>query len=482
MTLVTKAKRRVILGSISKTKKKKTNKSVQHNGRVDKLVTELTSLNNKMDLDLKRVALDKKALAKLKVGSKPFWYSAELGKLDRELTAINNQKYAVYKQYAPAIDKRGFNKTKANFDYLSRLPRPLKDKVIYIRDGFARGISKYINEHHHQEYTVSNAFVKLWEIYSSFPWLLSSAGNGNKVNMFHMAEAPGQWINTTYTYFKQHMPANAKYDWYANSLNAEHPNIKGLISALKDIYGLIKRYKDRWIWGADGTGDITNPDNIRWYGEFISRKFAGSGGVHIVTGDAGLNIGEAPLEFLQKLDFAQMVMVACTASPGSCCIIKHFLPFLPGFDKLSSKASGFFMSFMYMYQLMFREFHMFKPLSSSPGSGEFYVVARGFLGLDQKIKDKLLDALGSFRVNQPIFEHRDIPRWFVNKVCGFINSLTQRNIDNEVIGIEILKCFVNTPAEIDCSHYLSDAGGPGTFKEQKDNDIKAWMRKYQFKG
>jgi cap2 methyltransferase len=282
-------------------------------------------------------------------------------------------------------------------------------------------------------------------------------------------------------YLKQHMPANTKYDWYANSLNAEHPNIKGHISALKDDYGLIKRYKERWIWGADGTGDITNPDNIRWYGEYITRKFAGSGGVHVVTGDAGLNIGEAPLEILQKLDFAQMVMVACTSSPGSCCIIKHFLPYLADFDKLSSKSSGFFMSFMYMYQLMFREFHMFKPLSSSPGSGEFYVVARGFLGLDQTIKDKLLDALGMFRVNQPIFEHRDIPRWFVNKVAAFINVLTQRNIDNEVIGIAVLKCFINAPAEIDCSYYLSDAGGAGTFKEQKEKDIKAWMDKYKYK-
>ena len=474
----TKRKRRIILGSVTKTKK---NKPASKSGKIDKLIAGLTSLDNKLDMDLRRNVLDKKALDKLKVGAKPFWYSAELGKLERELVDINMKKYAVYKQYSPVKGLTTKQNKKAMFDYLSRLPRPLKDKLIYIRDGFARGISKYINEHYKKDYKVSNAFVKLWEIYSTFPWLLSGGASNSKINMFHMAEAPGQWINTTYNYFKQHMPANTKYDWYANSLNAEHPQIRGLISALKDDYGLIKKYKDRWIWGADGTGDITNPDNIRWYGEYISRKFAGSGGLHVVTGDAGLNIGEAPLEFLQKLDFAQMVMVACTSTPGSSCIIKHFLPFLSGFNKLSSKASGFFMSFMYMYHLMFREFHMFKPLSSSPGSGEFYVVARGFLGLDQSIKDKLLDALGSFRVNQPIFESRDIPRWFVTKVAGFINELTQRNIDNEVIGIEVLKCFVNNPAEIDCSHYLSDAGGTGTFKEQKDKDIRAWMAKYKFK-
>lgn len=470
MPSITKAKRRIILGSVTKTKK---NKSTSKSGKIDNLIAELTSLDNKLDLDLRRNALDKKALDKLKVGAKVFWYSTELGKLERELQKMIMTANSQF--IGSAFAKKQFMKT--SLDYLSRLPRPLKDKLIYIRDGFARGISNYINSQHLLEYKVSNAFVKLWEIYATFPWLLAGDSSG-KINMFHMAEAPGQWINTTYTYFKQHMPNNIKYDWYANSLNAEHPQIRGLISALKDDYGLIKRYRDRWIWGADGTGDITNPDNIRWYGEYISRKFAGSGGVHVVTGDAGLNIGETPLEFLQKLDFAQMVMVACTSAPGSCCIIKHFLPYLAGFDKLSSKASGFFMSFMYMYHLMFREFHMFKPLSSSPGSGEFYVVARGFLGLDQNIKDKLLEALGSFRVNHPIFEFRDIPRWFVTKVAGFINELTQRNIYNEAIGIEVLKCFMNNPAEIDCSHYLSDAG---TFKEKKEKDIRDWMAKYKLK-
>ena len=420
-----------------------------HNSPVDKTLHGLTDLNFKLDLKLTRQGLDLPALKKVCVSVKPYTYGKELGKLEHTLFTLVMSKHKQYPNY-------------------TRMPHNAKEKLISIKDGFARGISKYINEKYKQEYKVSNAFVKLWEIYSTFDWLIVKDKPVTK--MFHMAEAPGQWINTTNTYFKQHMPAAATYDWYANSLNAEHPKIKGVISALKNDYGLIKKYKDRWIWGADETGDITSPENIRWYGKYIAEKL---GSVDVVTGDAGLNITEFGLEFLQKLEFAQMVMVACTSTPGSSCVIKHFLPYL-NTHKESKQASGFFMSFMYMYQLMFKEFHMFKPLSSSPGSGEFYLVANCFLGLPEETKNTLLDALGNFKLNHAIFERRDIPNWFVSKVCGFTNKLMQRNIDNDTAEFELLKCMNKKSTKLDCEYYF----GP-KFRVGKEQDLEAWLAKYK---
>jgi hypothetical protein len=202
------------------------------------------------------------------------------------------------------------------------------------------------------------------------------------------------------------------------------------------------------------------------------------GTVDLITGDAGLNVNKASLDLLQKLEFAQMVMVACTLSPGGSCIIKHFLPYLPSFRE-SKKASGFFMSFMFMYQLMFKEFHMFKPLSSSPGSGEFYVVANGFLGLPDDVKNKLLLALEKFKVNHPIFEMDDIPKSFVSNVCKFINKLMDRNIENSMISRELIKCHLKKGSRIiqklDCDYYF----GP-EFKAIKDQDIEKWLKKYKF--
>lgn len=420
-----------------------------HNGPIDKILHGLTDLKFNMDLKLTRTGVDTQALKKVKVSVKPYTYTKELGKQEYILYGLSTTNRKIYPKY-------------------HGMPHAAKEKLIALKDGFARGVSKYINEKYKQEYKITNAFIKLWEIYNTFDWLIPKDRTDTK--MFHMTEAPGQWINTTNTFFKQHMPETATYDWYANSLNPDHPKIKGIISALKNEYGIIKKYKERWIWGADDTGDITVPENIRWYGKYIAEKF---GSVNVVTGDAGLNIGEFNLEFLQKLEFAQMVMVACTSTPGSSCVIKHFLPYLTT-HKESKQASGFFMSFMYMYQLMFKEFHMFKPLSSSPGSGEFYFVANGFLGLPEEVKNILLDALGNFKLNHAIFERRDIPSWFVNKVCGFINGLMQRNIDNDTAELELLKCMTKKPSKVDCEYYF----GP-KFRLVKEQDLEGWITKYK---
>lgn len=421
-----------------------------HNSPIDKILHGLTDLKFSLDLKLTRTGLDLSALKKLSPSRvKPYAYAKELGKLEHTRYQLTMNKIKQFPKY-------------------HNMSRGTKDKLSSVKEGFARGISKYINEKYKPSNKVSNAFVKLWEIYSTFDWLIVKDKPITK--MFHMAEAPGQWINTTNTYFKQHMPETAKYDWYANSLNAEHPKIKGLISAFKNDYGLIKKYKDRWIWGADETGDITSPENIRWYGKYIVEHF---GSVDVVTGDAGLNTNEFGLEFLQKLEFAQMVMVACTSTPGSSCVIKHFLPYLT-LHKEFKQASGFFMSFMYMYHLMFKEFHMFKPLSSSPGSGEFYLVANGFLGLPEDVKNILLEALGNFKLNHAIFERHDIPYWFVSKVSGFVNKLMQRNIDNDTAELELLKCMNKKRTTLDCEYYF----GP-KFRVVKEQDLEAWLTKYK---
>lgn len=420
----------------------------KYNSPIDKIIKSFTDLNYKLDLSIQRKSLDIPALNNIKpTGVKPYFFN-ELIQNEKKFRKLYVDKKIVWPKYYTA--------TKYQRDILS-----------FIASGFARSVNKYMNEKY-KNYNVSNAFVKLWEIYNTFDWLLPKDKPITK--MFHMAEAPGQWINTTTTYFKQHMPKTAKYEWYGNSLNADHPKIKGVIDAFKNDYGLIKKYKDRWIWGADETGDITSTENIRWYGKYISEKM---GSVDIVTGDAGLSLENPSLAFLQKLELAQMVMVACTSTPGSACIIKHFLPYIPKINE-SSYASGFFISFMYMYQLMFKEFHMFKPLSSNPGSGEFYFVANGFLGLPEEIKNKLLEALDNFKVNQPIFERKDIPLLFIKKVLGFINALLSRNIDSASVELDAIRCIRKKPTLLDCNYYL----GP-EFKKLKEQDIDAWIKKYK---
>ena len=125
----------------------------------------------------------------------------------------------------------------------------------------------------------------------------------------------------------------------------------------------------------------------------------------------------------------------------------------------SMMADGFFMSFMYLYHILFTEFHMFKPHSSSPGSGEFYAVARGFHSITTEQRKLLLDYLGNFSMNKPMFAKSDIPKFFSDKVCKFINDLQLVNIQNMVAAGKITTCFTSDKgnhknAGLDCSYLI----------------------------
>ncbi len=407
----------------------------------EKIIKNLTNLNNKLDFTF----INKNTIEKINKNNDIYTYDNIKTNIEilSKLHEIKNRYYM-----------------KSNF----KLTNNIHEKIIFIADGYARGVSKYVNKFNPQKHKLSNAYVKLWEIYSTFDWLV----NKSNITCFHMAEAPGQWINTTRTFMERKFK-NYNYDWFANSLNPDHPRIKGIINALRDDYGFIANNKDKWLYGSDGSGDITMSSNIKWFGEYIHNKMPH---VDIVTGDAGVNIEMADLRFLQLLDISQAILVGHTSTIGSCCVIKQFLPYLPSKSN-SIDAGGFFMSMMYLYHIMFEEFHMFKPLSSSPGSGEIYVVCRNFKGLNDMVKNDLLNYIDHFKENLPLFRKEDIPSTFSNKVCEFINKLMERNIDNDMLTLEIMKCIIKQKSAINCNFYL---GKPYT--DIKYKAVREFIKKF----
>ena len=55
-------------------------------------------------------------------------------------------------------------------------------------------------------------------------------------------------------------------------MNHKHPtNIKKFGKGIfGDHYGFIKKYPEKWLYGADQTGDITKPRNIKWFRNYFS--------------------------------------------------------------------------------------------------------------------------------------------------------------------------------------------------------------------
>jgi len=339
-------------------------------------------------------------------------------------------------------------------------------------EDLTRGVARYLTRNYKTQ-KISNGFVKLWEIYATFKSLIP---NKKTVRLFHIAEAPGQWIHATHHYCDVKKDKIEDIDWRANALNPNNRvNVEKYSndSVFKDDYGFIKKYKNQWLWGADNTGDITNLDNQRWYRQY-SKKW---GNIDLVTSDAGI-FSDDPNIF-QKLELAQICMVAGVSSKGTNCVIKHFLPYIRKAPE-TAVAGGHFMSMIMLYYIMFNKVYLIKPVSSNPDSGEFYVVGQSFRGLNDDIHEKLISLIDNFEVNQCIFPKEEIPETFTKQVIAFINKLLELNINHNEMTNMLMTCIVDPNPIIKkatkCDYYMS----PQYLNDIQERRFKEWIKITKF--
>lgn len=359
-------------------------------------------------------------------------------KMDTIIDKLDNQLF-VKKQL---LDKLG----------LSKEPQNVKS----LFEGLTRGVARYITENFKMQHKVSNGFVKLWEIYNSdtriLPITSSNSGSSDivNINVFHMAEAPGQWIHATDHYIYNTLVANkdareVKYNWYANALNPYNPRNIALYGTglFKDDYGFIGKYQERWLYGADKTGDLTRSSTIKWMREFLHEKYGEDkpiGPLKLVTGDAGIN-SDAPLSIIQRIDLAQAVTVLACSMKGGNCIIKHFLPYIAGYEE-SKYATAFYLNVMYLYYSCFKTVRFIKPKTSSPISGEFYVVGIDFQGIVESDLEELYNHLDNMKANECFIKKADLPDRFVKQVMQFFITLNEFNIAQKELRMDLLNCAI----------------------------------------
>ena len=346
---------------------------------------------------------------------------------------------------------------------------------------------------------ISNAFTKLWEVMTVFGSLIpnskSKSVGVDKFRVFHICEAPGQMIISLKYFLEKKRRNILDYDWVANSLNPynkENQDIYGKGTIFADDYGLIRGNPKKWLWGADGTGDITRVKNIKWYRDIMKSGGRGGGvggcvgggdGVDMIVGDGGLStqsgVGLDPL-VLQKLDLAQVVMVLACSKKGGACVIKHFTPYIKKHTSTYS-AAGFFIGFLYLYYMAFSEVSLFKPYTSNPDSGEFYVIGQGFLGVEDESLERLYKILARMEVNDSIIPDDKIPETFVFQISGFLERITNLNVMSIEKQNLLLTCYKDgqnpkLKKYLKCDSFLN-----------KDNLVmiqkprfEEWIKKYEF--
>jgi hypothetical protein len=183
------------------------------------------------------------------------------------------------------------------------------------------------------------------------------------------------------------------------------------------------------------------------------------------------------------------MVMACSAKGGSC-VIKHFTPYIKRHTD-TFNASGFFMGFLYLYYVAFDEVSLFKPYSSNPDSGEFYVVGKNFYGCSNELLEKLLAFQDKFELNSALFKLEDIPDSFVNQVNGFLDTMSHYNanaIDKQIMLLTCVQAERNKNAiilkgvnkdiieKMKCNRFLN----PEKLYEIQEPRYKKWIAKYNF--
>ena len=229
---------------------------------------------------------------------------------------------------------------------------------------------------------ISRAWIKMYELYSTVNYFDNISAD--TVRAFHVCEAPGNFINAS-IYYTENKTKIKKYEWNALSLKE---------GDIWDEYGFIKKTQDKWDFGKDCTGDITNHENLLYY----YNKYKG---VDSVVGDCGIPWSESDNDPTKNLDVYQFLYALLIPRKGGNFIIKTF-------------AGNFnlqFLSFFYIAHSKYEKLHIFKS-SRNIWSPEVYIVGIGNKGLTEEEENILLDVSKSMSKGKVVY-----PIDYINADC-----------------------------------------------------------------
>ena len=218
---------------------------------------------------------------------------------------------------------------------------------------------------------ISRAFFKLVEIYNTFNVL----DKYQKVPLrsFHLAEGPGGFIEAL-----SFMRKNSRDIYYGMTLiDNKNPNIPGW----RKTEEFLKKHTNVCIErGADGTGDLYNPENLR----YVMKNYKNT--MDLVTGDGGFDFSvdfNKQERLALRLIYAQLIYSLVLQKKGGTFVLKFFDSF--------TKAS---LDIIYLLSCFYEKVYFMKPNTSRSANSEKYAVCVNFRYSDSSMYfDSFLNSL-----------------------------------------------------------------------------------------
>lgn len=239
---------------------------------------------------------------------------------------------------------------------------------------------------------VTNAWLKMYEMICRLD--LFPQNEKEPILAMFNAELPGAFIVAT-NHFMRTLRPKVEYDWRAASYYSSG------VDTLGDTYGIYACNQEQWLMDpptAPGPvlaktptlrGDVTETKDLEELEKRLKTQKGFAEGVTLYTSDAGIDVSgnwNRQEEDTSLINFGQIVLGLMVLKKEGTMITKQYTFCTPFSATLLALVSG-----------LFREFMIVKPLTSRPANSEVYVVGRGFLGLDDSVREFLLGKVHSYK-------------------------------------------------------------------------------------
>ncbi len=265
---------------------------------------------------------------------------------------------------------------------------------------------------------ISQAYLKLTEILNAVPTLIPK--KSGVFNSFHLCEAPGNFIIALDHYLRHFTKYDDRtWNWTAQTLNPKHHANRTRIKTkevLPDSFGLIRRFPNKWVWGADRSGDIKKLNlTFSYEDDTIDAD--------LITSDCGTCISDNDYVFheeaLADLNLAQIFFILRHTPRGANAVFKTFLP-MSKFCTLSS---------MYVLYSSFEKMSIVKP-TLNPTSSEVYVVLQKFQGCGEDVFKAFHEWVETCDVDKGIVKESCIDDRFLLQYEKIISAFCEKTVQS----------------------------------------------------
>ena len=279
-------------------------------------------------------------------------------------------------------------------------------------DYYQKKLIKTIKKKHNIRDFVSQAWIKIFEIYTTIKIIPESVELAT-YKSFHFCELPGSMVYATMFYIN-HKTKIKNWDWTAQSLNPYAQSTDDERKAFGDQGNILKKYRSHYDFGPLDTGDINDPQNLEYY----QNKH---GDNDLVTADCGLPYIQKNISNL--LAFSMFLSVFSVLKIGGRCIIKRNLP-------ISDNQEIFL---LYLTYCVFDQMIIYKPRVNQQ-SQEYYVIGTGYRGIGDQIMKQMKQIQKNY--NQTgLIDITTIPDTFIqqlDKACDVLINNFNHFIKNKI--------------------------------------------------